>query len=29
VANLVASGSTLGGAPLTLTTSAEMRNEAQ
>jgi Flp pilus assembly protein TadG len=29
VANLVVNGSTLGGAPLTLTGSAEMRNEAQ
>jgi len=29
VANLVARGSTLGGAALTLTASAEMRNEAQ
>ena len=29
VANLVASGSTLGGAPLTITASAEMRNESQ
>jgi Flp pilus assembly protein TadG len=29
VANLVMNGSTLGGAPLTLTASAEMRNEAQ
>ncbi len=29
VANLVVSGSTLGGAPLTLTASTEMRNEAQ
>jgi Flp pilus assembly protein TadG len=29
VANLVVNGSTLGGAALTLTTSAEMRNEAQ
>jgi Flp pilus assembly protein TadG len=29
VVNLVSKGSTLGGAPLTLTASAEMRNEAQ
>ena len=29
VAKLVVNGSTLGGAPLTLTASAEMRNEAQ
>jgi Flp pilus assembly protein TadG len=29
VVNLVVSGSTLGGAPLTLAASAEMRNEAQ
>jgi Flp pilus assembly protein TadG len=29
VANLVVNGSALGGAPLTLTASAEMRNEAQ
>lgn len=29
VANLVANGTTLGGAPLTLTASAAMRNEAQ
>jgi Flp pilus assembly protein TadG len=29
VVNLVSTGSTLGGAPLTLTGSAEMRNEAQ
>jgi Flp pilus assembly protein TadG len=29
VANLVVNGSTMGGAPLTLTGSAEMRNEAQ
>ena len=29
VARLVVGGSTLGGAPITMTTSAEMRNEAQ
>ena len=29
VANLVVHGSTMGGAPMTLTASAEMRNEAQ
>ena len=29
VANLVVHGSTMGGAPITLTASAEMRNEAQ
>jgi len=29
VAKLVVNGSMLGGAPLTLTASAEMRNEAQ
>jgi hypothetical protein len=29
VVNLVAHGSTLGGAPVTLAASAEMRNEAQ
>jgi Flp pilus assembly protein TadG len=29
VANLVVSGSTLGGAPITMSASAEMRNEAQ